>query len=199
MADLARMHIVYTGWDGAPGVNVLHFSPGTTTWDDEAAQDLVDELATSWLAMRDLWPNIVVANVDTTMKIIDSETGTLTAVYNAATDPGAIAGTGTGTTISRATQACAQLRTSEFVRGRQLRGRVFIGPLANESIASDGALASGVASVITDGFAALVSGLGPRLCVWSRPLPGPAEVGTYGDVVTVGTMAKPAVLRSRRD
>jgi hypothetical protein len=200
VTTLARVFVSWTGWEGAPGVNVLHYSPGTIgTWDEENVQGLVDEVSTCFLAMRDIWQVGIDAEVETTVRLIDDATGTLTGIITAPTAPGAIGGTGTGDSVSRATMVCAQFRTSDFLRGRQLRGRCFIGPVAAGAIASDGSVASAARSAVNGAFAASLSGIGPRLCVWSRPPAGDPSGGSYGDVVQVGTMSVPAVLRSRRD
>lgn len=204
MADLARLLVNWTGWDGAPGVNVLHFSPGTAAWSDETAQALHNEITGAYLAMVGYWPPPISAEVDTTIRVIDSATGEMKAIYTAPVSMNNLVGTGTGGALSRATMLCAQLRTSVFLRGRQVRGRIFIGPLANEAITSAGEIAASATADLADAFQASISGLGTNLCVWSRPVIEPVtgvviHAGSYGDVTGVTAMRKPAVLRSRRD
>jgi len=200
MTSLARVVVEWNGWTGAPGANVLHFSPGTIgSWDATAAQDLVDEITDVYDAMKQVWFASITATVQPTIRIIDDDSGELTGIFSAATPPAAVAGTATVNPMSRATQLCVRLLTGEFVRGRQLRGRIFIGPLAPVAVSTEGLIASTIEDYIQDAWVAPTSGTGPRLAVWSRPPGGGSTGGSYGDVTSVGVMPVPAVLRSRRD
>lgn len=200
MTVLARVFVEWSGWEGGPGVNVLHYSPGTTTdWTEEVVEGLVEEVETAYVVMKQIWQSSIFATVMPTVRLIDSDSGALVGIVLSPTAPAPIAGTGTGSKLSATTMLATRFLTNDFIRGRQLRGRAFIGPLASNAIDTEMNIESTVPSIIADAFAASISGVGPRLAVWSRPPGGGSSGGSYGDVVTVSAMPQPAVLKSRRD
>lgn len=204
MPNIARMIITYTGWEGAPGVNVLHFSQGSTTWNPNVIEGLVQDLEDTYLGLRDIPSNVVSIKVETTATIIDVASGDVVDVIDGGAGGGVVSCTGTGSSVSRATQCCVTTRTGKYVGGRQIQGRIFIGPLAAESLTTLGDIAPAVDTAVQDAFIGITTGLGTRLAVYSRPVKDPTtgnitKPGDYGDVRSVRTMMKPAVLRSRRD
>lgn len=204
MPNIAKMLVEYSGWDGGPGVNVLHFSQGTTTWNPNVIEGLVGDLEATYLGLRDIVSNVVSMRVLTTASIIDVASGEIIDVIDGGAGGGPIVGTGTGSSLSRATQCCVTTKTGKFISGRQLQGRVFVGPIASESLTTLGDIAPAVDTAVQDAFTAITTGLGTRLAVYRRPTKNPdtgavISPGDYGDVSSVRTMMKPAVLRSRRD
>jgi hypothetical protein len=198
--NIARVRIALTGWTGGPGVITEHYSQGSLlAWDTDAIQDLVDEVAARYAAESAVFIDQLTATVEPAVSIIDVESGNLVDIITATTPPAAAEGSGSGQSLSRATQLCIRLLTSDFRNGRRVQGRLFWGPIQSGIITAGGTIDSAVGASVAAGFAASISGLGPRLCVYSRPNPALSRVGAYADVTTVGYMPRPAVLRSRRD
>jgi hypothetical protein len=92
---------------------------------------------------------------------------------------------------------CANLYTGKWHNGRQLRGRHFLGPVATGVYSITGGLSGSADSKIRTGYEAMTSGLGPRLCVYSRPNPEMAKAAFYEDVTAVKCKQRPSYLRSR--
>lgn len=122
--------------------------------------------------------------------------------YSAAT-PGAAVTGDQSTAYPAPAGAAVTWNTSTVVRGRRLKGRSFIVPMAQAAFDSSGTLSSATVTNHLAAGAALIAGaaaLSSPLVVWSRP--GPEEdpfPGTHGVVTGVTVRDKVAVLRSRRD
>jgi hypothetical protein len=89
-------------------------------------------------------------------------------------------------------------RTNNFVNGRRLIGRSFVGPIAAQAFNSAGQIQNSAIVAFGGMFDGLISGTGPRLCVWHRPTGPSATDGTYGDVATITARSMPGTLRSRK-
>jgi hypothetical protein len=87
--------------------------------------------------------------------------------------------------------------TATVVGNRRLRGGIYLGPIADFAITSTGAIQSAANAAVASAYQAMISGIGPRLQVYHRPVGGSG--GVAGDVTGVTVMPLPAVLRSRRD
>jgi hypothetical protein len=152
----------------------------------------------AWFAPGVTW------EIETDVSVIDVASGDLVDVIGQTVGVfTGTAGSGAGT-LSRATQATLSLKTDQFLRGRRLQGRLFLGPIASNVVGNDGQLNLVDADAITDAFVAMTSGVGPRMAVYSRPYlapPGssyPDSGGSYGDVITATCRRLPGTLRSRK-
>lgn len=200
MTDLARVRIALTGWDGAPGVITEHYSQGSLGgWDEGAIQDLVDEVHDRYSVQSDTFAPPVYATVDPSVGIFDVATGDLVDVIVAPEPPAPVGSSGSGGDLSRATMAGVRLLTSDFRNGRRVQGRLFWGPICSDMFTAGGTIKDEKRASLVGAFAASISGLGPRLAVWSRPRSGGTIPGDWADVTTVQVASKPFVLRSRRD
>lgn len=200
MTNLAKFTVEATGWDGAPGVNVLMFSAGSLLdLNDIAVQSAYDEIHTAFDALKGYYAPGINLTVSTEAGIIDAATGDLINIIPVTTAAGTITSTNTHGDQSRASQILVRYTTDRFIRGRRLKGRSFIGPMGGSLMDSDGSLASSVAATVDSAFVAMTSGLGVRLVVWQRPSVANSNTGDYGDVVLAKCQDKVAVLRSRRD
>jgi hypothetical protein len=90
-----------------------------------------------------------------------------------------------------------------FLHGRRLLGRSFIGPAGANTSTDNGQLSTEARTRVEEAYAAVTSGIGPRLAVYHRPTKDPISGannndGAYGDVVTVSTPTTASSLRSRR-
>lgn len=200
MPTLARVVINLTGWNGAPGVNVLHFSGGSTSdWTSEVVLAMCDEVVQMTDDLKEWWAPGITMQLRPDVDIIDVATGDI--VDQVAPSPafGPISSTGASGQESRATQAVVRFKGDRWVRGRRIQGRMFLGPLNSAIMASDGTIADENLPSIPDAFEAMISGLGTRLAVYSRPNPGLARAGDYADVTSVSCSKTPGILSKRRD
>jgi hypothetical protein len=200
MTNLAKFVVTTDGWDGAPGINVLMFSAGTLLdLNDVAVQSAYDEIHTLFSDLKTYLAPGLTVNVSTEAGIIDAATGDLVNIIPVATSGGPITSTGSSGEVTRAAQLNVRHTTDVFLRGRRLKGRSFIGPIAAGLFDSQGNIASASAAFVTNKFVAMTSGVGVRLAVWQRPSTANGGVGTFGDVVLSECQATPGILRSRRD
>ena len=198
MADLARVTFLLDGWPGAPGVNVLHFSPGNADWDDQGDIDeFYDTLNTLTGTLGNTFVPGVSIQANPELQVFDSETGNITAVKSPTDVPTITTSTAAASATSRATMALIQFRTGAYVDGRQVKGRMFLGPLSAGELATTGLIATARQADYPDWFEAITTGLGPRLCVWRRPTPAAPSSGLYEDVIQVSVRPTPSYLSSR--
>lgn len=201
MTNLAIVKVLYTGWEGAPGVNVLHFSPGTLggVFDPAACGVLVDDIASVYTALLPVLPGQVRVTVPNEVQIIDSESGELINVVAADADSVTLTGTASPSLRGSADMALARFVTGEFRAGRHVQGRAFIGPVARDAVNDSGNITDSARATIAGAWDGVIDGLSHKLCVYSRPTHGETSGGLYADVISVTAPAKMAILRSRRD
>jgi len=196
-----RVQYALTGWDGAPGVNTWHATRGTMTEDIGAvglkiAQDILPIYTQAKAYCVNGW-NAVATGV---VQEFDEETGSLIAVggYSTAGLEETSSVSTTAGNVNRATQLVMQCKTDQIRGNRILQGRQFIGPVNSIALTTSGTITTTVRSNMEAAYAAITSGLGPRLAIWGQPSTD-NPVGKVGDVVAVQCLAKPGVLRLRRD
>lgn len=198
MTDLARVKFLLQGWDGAPGVNVLHFSPGNADWEDQGD---VDEFYDTLNTLTGTFCNTLVGSVsvqaDPELTIFDSSTGNITNVVSPTDTPPVGVSNAGGSKTSRATMLLMQYRTGKWVDGRAVKGRSFIGPIHSDNIGTDGKITSSTINAYEGWWEDLFTGLGPRLCVWRRPTTLAPSGGIYEDVTSVSVRSTPSYLSSR--
>jgi hypothetical protein len=175
------------------------FSPGTVSWDVESVEDLLAEVSTAYSDLTGYWRPGVVATLEPSVSIIDSTSGGLVDIITAATVPAPIESDGVGGTTSFASMITVALITSGIRNNRLVQGRHFFGPIATNTLTSGGVINSAVAAQFPTSYSGMISGIGPRLAVWSRPSSLTANDGSYEDVTTVVARTSVGVLRSRRD
>ena len=200
MTNLARFVNVLSGWNGGPGVNVMHFSQGSNP-DLGAAgvQEAYDEIHAMYSANVQRWlPGITIA-VDRAPSIIDEGTGDVINVINVGTPSTDLLTAAGGQNAARMTMFCVRYSTDLWIRGRRLQGRGFFGPVSQTEFGPDGNVNSAARAAWDDSFTAMTSGVGVRLAVYQRPSLANGGVGKYGDVVSADCLQKPGILRSRRD
>lgn len=200
MTLIARAVLETTGFAGAPGINVLHFTEGTAAggaFSQAVVDDLYGELDSIAAAIKNIgapgtsrmWlPELSILDV-ATGQLVDAKTPTdgVTPHSTPGNEPG---------DLPRATAALLQLQSDRFLNGRRLKGRMFVGPLSGSMLDPQGLCSSTCKAVIQDAFVAVTSGVGARLAVYSRPVKN-GRAGTWGDVIAVGVRSTPSYLRSR--
>lgn len=199
MTQVARTKIIIDGWAGGPGVNVLAWTAfGHAAIIDEDVDtvagmigDMLDGIKTGVVGGCTL-------RVDKTVNVYEDDTGELVNVLVQSGDEIGVTASGADNDGSRAQQVLMQLRTSDIVNNRLLRGRMFVGPASNDALDGYGNIAGAVLSAWPGYFSGLISSAGPRLGVWHRPHSALAADGHVGDVTSVTVWSKPGILRSRR-
>lgn len=200
MTELARVVITSTGYLGAPGYNIIHASQGTIVPMDrqDVADSICQDLSDAYQDFQSYLVDEVQWAIGPTVQFIDVDSGALLDEITASFSNQVITGAGTGLALDRSACFNVAFRTNDFVNGRRLIGRSFVGPISNNGFTSSGQIDSGVVSTVSSAFDGLISGLGARLAVYHRPAPGQTTGGTYGDVVTVTCRSVPGTLRSRK-
>jgi hypothetical protein len=200
MTLLARVYIDLDGYPGAPGLNVLHFSQGSTSsWSDTVVDGLHDEVQRMLEACRFYWAPGVLATIRSYSDIFEHADGQIVDQVSPPTAYPTVVSTGTNGQESRATQALIRFRGDRWVNGRRVQGRMFFGPANGALCDSQGYINEDARATFEDAFVAMTTGVGPRLAVWSRPNPAKNRGGEWTDVTSVTVAPKPAVLRKRRD
>jgi len=201
MTILGRSIVRSTGYVGAPGYNIIHWSaglgPGPT--DSGGVEEWHDTLETSFTAIAGALLDTGTWVIEASVAYFDDSDGVLLGSTTDPTGDRSIGGSGANLYVSRATQAVMNLRTDDYVNGRRLQGRMYLGPLSGSALNDAGQVTSGWVSDIDDAFAGTISGLGGRLAVWHRPTTPTGTDGAYGDVTSLNCRSLPGTLRSRKE
>lgn len=191
---ISRVTAVWTGFSGAPGYTNFFFNAfGSGDFVDEEVgrvRDFFDELTL-------LLPEDVTVQVQQEAALLDEASGALIGYSLAETNPLPVEGTQT-TPYSAPSGAAITWNTDAVARGRRLRGRTFIVPIASGGYEDDGTLSPSAIGYLSEAANALLAGgEGQSLVIWSRPRDGAG--GTVGTVNGFRVADRAAILRSRRD
>lgn len=206
MAVVARTFVGLSGWNGGPGVNVVHWEPTGSLGSEIAdytpalvVQAILD-LRTAYDAAVDYFAPGVTVSFPNNAALIDAATGQVVGDVQGNDFVQDLTANGTDGKESRATQATLALKTGTFIDGRRLQGRIFLGPLASGAFQSNGYLDLTFQSVVNAAFENLTTGgeSDIQLAVWHRPKP-PSGAGAVAGVSSALLQNVPAVLKSRRD
>lgn len=197
-----RYQIVNGNYPGGPGVNSLFVNQETPT-EPGVLNEVGGLLETAYTSVKSYLWNASSQTFDGVVTEIDPETGDLVRVH--AVDSWTLTNTGPSAAGSTALQAKLRFTTDKTVPSsnplhgpRILKGGIYLGPLADAAMVTNGQLNAAfvaAASTMFDGLMDLVGEF--RLVVWHRPKARAG--GDYGNVQAVGVKPVPAVLRSRRD
>ena len=199
MSEILRVKINWTGAPGGPGFTNLYFrdfTEGTVTQAmADAAATKVQAFAT---ALHFDIPTSITLQVDPTVDRIEETTGELQGFFQ--TNPGAaIAGSAPGA-FSAASGGCIAWSTNGVRRGRRIRGRTFVVPLAGTCYDGTGTLSDQTLIDLRTAATNLRSGTGNALLgVWARPTSKGATDGVWYIVQASSVKDKVAILTSRRD
>ena len=189
-----------SGWSGAPGVNVVFFSAGTSVVEPHTmCQEAYTELHNMYVVNKAYLVAGVTVAVARDVQVIETVTGELQDVITIVGPETDVVGTGVAGNLSRGTQALVRFSTDHFANGRRLIGRMFLGPIAAGCFDEEGKIAPSVRTGIDNSFVAMTSGIGPRLAVYHRPTKLLPLSGFYGDVVSADCVALPGNLSKRRN
>lgn len=207
MADvIARSFVNLRGWTGAPGVNVVHWVPRLSfpadvgDYTPAMAASFLAALRTAYQGLTGAFASGYYADFPAEVSLIEATTGQLVGAVVASSTPNAAGPGGGDGDVSRASQGIMSLQTSNYIAGRRIQGRLFLGPLGRQAFDSDGTLTTSLIGSANSAFGALLSGGSSdgQLVVWHRPKPG-VSAGASCAVTAVAMREKPGVLRSRRD
>lgn len=206
MAPLYRFRMDLGGFEGAPGVNILHTTTGAAD-DPGDMGNFMTQMRNGWESVKAYLLGGVTASVNPEVIKFEASTGKQLAFYNV-TPPAQVLGMSASTNISRATQVvCRHNGDGITDLGKRNIGRTYMGPVGADALDSQGH----VAAAAMTAFQAMWDGMQDvagtcRLVVWHRPRdPGtlhpedPGTVGSFGHVQTTTVLSKPGVLRGRRD
>lgn len=189
-----RVTAEWSGFSGAPGYTNFYFDafgPG-----DEADLE-VARVRAFFGAFASFLPTGVNINVQREVAVLDEATGGLLGYGMATTTPTQVGGSAAGS-YSMASGAVVTWNTDSLNRGRRIRGRTFLVPLAVGAYDTAGTLSSGFITAAGTAATNLIGdGTGPQLVIWSRPRGGTG--GVAGPVTSYRVADRVSVLRSRRD
>lgn len=199
MPEILRVKVNWTGFVGAPGYTNLYFSEFNADGYTQAMADGAVAKAGAFVtSIRAYLPSVVTVGVDSTVDIVQSDTGELVGFFSTtppASGPGALA-----QTYSAASGACFSWGTNGVRNGRRIRGRTFIVPLASGNYENNGTIADNVVTLLKGiGNTLIGPGGTSDFGVWARPTSKGATDGVWYPAETVKVNDKVAILRSRRD
>lgn len=211
MASIGRVKIEWSGFQGGPGLTVLHFgSPDLATFGQAEANDAVAKADALIQALKPYTPYQSAMKTMPDVEALDVATGALQSVYNT-TPAAATVSTGTlGTKFTAASGAVITWKTNTVKNRRRMRGRSFLVPLSINIVEQNGTLDPTFTAALNTAATALrATGSVTRLQVYARPvkdftIPGTDVSYTFnggkaGEVIGHVIPDKVAVLRSRRD
>lgn len=185
---MLRVTTTMTGLSGAPYYSTQYFE-GTEA--AEAAA-VIPALHTFWTSIKGYITSGLTIDINDEVEVVNIATGQVENTHSVASVPITSSG---NAALPKSTQGLLRLRTSSFVNGRRLLGRIFIPALAND------AQLTGIPST---GFMSTLATAGNALITDTAG--GNHEFGvysvthrTFAPVTSVSTWNQFAVLRSRRD
>jgi len=197
VAAMQKMTATWTGWAGAPGTSTFYFV-GTSILDPLIVHDF-------FAAVAPYLPASTRIQVAGSGELVEPTNGQVTGTWNANV-PAVVAGTGAGGVPQLAMGPQVRLDTGSYRRGKHIRGRIYLIPSQSVAMDSTGQVAAATVTAITGAATALKGSSAGQWCVFHRPTfqPGvkPPVLVNPGEAIAIQTttcMAKPAVLRSRRD
>jgi hypothetical protein len=201
MAELMRIRNELSWGNGSPGVCTYYVSKGLNVGEDwqSLAPQATAEINEAWLANAGRLPTTLTWRFLEEFDVIDVESGQIIDQFS---DPNAAengVGGNASNTGSRAMQMYFRFQTDQFRNGRRLAGGTYMGPCSPAIYGSVGEMDLASAADAEGAWAAIISGVGPRLAVYHRPAKGAVSGGFYGDVTNIRVKRRGGILRSRRD
>jgi len=191
MAELYRVRVGWTGGSGTPWLSTHYFLESAGT-----AQQAATAVGVFWGAVDALINSGHDWATEPDVSTIESTTGALTGVVQTTSQ------TGTGGSaverLPQATQGLLQLRTGAVIGDRELRGRIFIPGLTQDSNDAGDVIAATITAV-NAAAVTLMTSANADLHIWKRPSSSGGSDGSNAQVVGASMWTKFAVMRSRRD
>lgn len=211
MASIGRVKIEWSGFQGGPGLTVLHFgSPDLASFGQTEANDAVAKADAFIQALKPHIPYQATLRTLPDVEALEIGTGSLQSIYNTTPAATATSTQSLGQKYTAASGAVITWKTNHVRKRRRMRGRTFLVPLGISVVENNGTLEpSFVTSMNTAAAALRNTGATTRLYVYARPhkdftVPG-IDVdytfagGECGEVIGHAIPDMAAVLRSRRN
>lgn len=189
-----RVTAEWTGFSGAPGYSVFHFSaidPSTAQ-----AQAAADAVGTFFKSVSAHLASGVRVSIQPGVDVLDEASGQVQELLSI-TPPAGSSGPTSGS-YAGPVGAVVHWITGDVRNGRRVRGRNFLVPLGGSAYDSQGTLGTLTLTAIQDAANILLTTT-PVLQTWARPSAPGATDGAAYIVLTARVPDKAAVLRSRRD
>lgn len=185
---------VWSGFTGAPGYTTFHTTNAgliTTAVDNsvEAARKFFDDL-------KQQITTFMTVTISTEVKELDAATGELIGLHSPGSTPAPVIGLASALG-SGASGGVIGWGTDGVNRGRRVKGRTFIVPMASTAYDSDGTLTSVCLTALNTAATNYRTSAAYESLVWSRPRLGVG--GAAFPITSHQVRDKAAVLRSRRD
>lgn len=195
MASIFRVKAEWTGFAGAPGISVFHFSTFEGNF-GPGAQGAINALVNLFDGINSLIPDNITIRVSDEVEVIEDSTGELIDyVPGLTTAPSQGANTAT---YAGPSGAVINWSTSTVRNGRRMRGRTFLVPLSIGAYDQDGTLTSGAVTTLQTEVDLLLAAPDVELLVYGRPTAAGTD-GVSAPVISGRVPDLVAVLRSRRD
>jgi len=198
MADTYRSRVTITA-GGVASLLTFYWTTSNTTPDGPTATEAHARVRAMLNSAAARFPTATTVAYDPVVQIFDDTTGTLVNVATAAT-PAAVTFTGGTNLAPLQTQFLARLSTPLFVRGRALKGRIFLPGV----LVADVAVGGGPTSAAVTAWNTALGLLGTTVVtpipqmVWSRPNALKGYAGSLGGVASRTCASTFAVQRGRR-
>lgn len=210
MAEMIKVKLNWSGFQGAPGLSAFYFREFEGNDDQDGfAQAAADKVKLFRDQVATIVPSGVTLTVGNDAEIINDTDGALVNVLTVDGGAGVSNNGHVGQAYAAAAGAVINWRTSSVHRGRRVRGRTFLVPIAGTEFESNGTLGGNAVAKLTAGATALLAaGAGsPDFGIWARPQRVKNPDGTTTTVnngawyvaTSHNVPDMSAVLRSRRD
>jgi len=195
--EMMRVRADWTYGAGGPGLSTFYFKE-PTGFDEGMAQDVADRVRAFFDVQKACYPTTTAISTQATVDILNPTTGDLVSQIVVATPPTDVTGTGTDGLASFTTCAVLSHSTTQFISGRRVTGRTFLGPL-NKGAITGGEFSAGAQALVQGGTAELLDTAVTDAIpgVWHRPVLGTG--GLFCPTAAYIVRPKLGVLRSRRD
>lgn len=204
VAELLKVRVSLTGWQGGPGSNTFWLADTSGAPDGDsatlAAQWIADyyNIAGTYLCSDVEWA------VDPVVIKYDARTGNALEDYFVSLSDGSGTGVDVETSTNRAASVYLSHRSAEFLDGRKIRGGAYLGPIGSGSITQLGGLDITLVQVLSLFWSTSAPGSGMTHAVWHKPVRDKdGQLVDEGVAFTadgpIPRTSKVAMLRSRRD
>jgi hypothetical protein len=193
VTEIYRSQTVWSGFPGGPATTTLYTS----------AIPVTSGIKAFFTALKPYVPPTVTWTIKGNGDKLEDSTGALTGAWSSGGDLTETANAG-ASAYAAPVGFLVTLLTSTIVHNHHVKGRIFMVPMSNGIMDTNGTLTGTALTAITTAANALVSSQSAQLGVWSRPVKKatpntPVRPGQFCIVTGVNVPDKCVVLRSRRD
>lgn len=203
---MMRVRAVVSGWSGGPGLSTFYFTDATEGLAE--AGHCVTRVRAALVAIAQWLPNSCSYQISPDVDIVNPIDGKVTDTLSGGTSA-PVVGTSAGSSfLPTPVAGVIRLKTSTFLAGRRLQGRIFISPMATATNTAAGIPLSTLPLDAEAFIQALLDtgSTSPLSVIWRRPRkakplavpPVTARDGATGRLTSGSFKPTWGVLRSRR-